>query len=130
MASRGVLAQESQLAAALKSISGTSEVALWPCLGNCCREDGVGREAASGQGGGRVSTGPAPLLPVSAIGKGSHLLLSATELEERKNIPDMLGQVRAGCLASQLGLHPQLLYGWFCKRFAQARQGNPSLCLC
>lgn len=31
---------------ALKTLSETSEMALWPWLGNHCRETGVGREAA------------------------------------------------------------------------------------
>lgn len=60
-----------------------------------------------------LPTQAAPLLLVSAIVKGSHSLLSAMELAGRKTIPDMLGQVRAGCLVSQLSLCLQLVCHWF-----------------
>lgn len=56
-----------------------------------------------------LPTQGAPLLPMSAIRKGSHPLCSTMELAGRKSIPDMSGQVRAGCLASRLGLRPRLL---------------------
>lgn len=119
MPSHGVWPQESHLATALKSLSGTSEVALWPWLGNYCRGwDGKGGSWWPEQWWYEhwkmlLPMQEAPLLPVSAIGKGSHPLLSAMELAGRKSIPDMSGQVRAGCLASQLSLRPWLLCHWF-----------------